>query len=125
LSCRAESPDGLVYKGWSKKVSARQLALHIAKEKGMNIIDQTDRAQFLHLTDADGENLVEQTAYRIFAQNGASPSEALTGALEFISGGGRTSSDDSLWGRALSEWYRSLTGNVNTVFLPIEAKKPS
>jgi hypothetical protein len=125
LSCRAESPGGFVYnQGWEDKVSARKRALYLAaKGEQKNIIDQTDRAQFLHQKDAAGENLVEQTAFRIFAQNGASPSEALTGAIDFIWGGGKTSEADSLWGQALSEWCRSLSGDIHRIFLPMQAKR--
>ncbi len=107
LSAKASGPGGILYSGYSGDARSQSIALDIADQTGMNIIDDTQRGKFLN------NPAVENALTDIIsdANPNANPSVVQDFVNNYLYGG----SSDSLWGQASQEYVASLSGNVTFV----------
>ena len=116
---RAVGEGGLLYSQQVGGVKSEVIALEVADKTSQAIINHTPRAQFL--AHPEVANAIQETAQRIFAQQGQGPVQAGQSAVDFLYGNPKaiaqspTSLEGCLWGEASREFVGSLRGDVQVI----------
>ena len=121
----AAGDGGVLYSRPVGTMQSQLIALEVAKQTGLQIIDDTPRAKFLVFAEKE----IKKAAERIFIGNGYSIEETEIKTSGFLYGdvnsppGSPTSLEGSLWGRASDEFSRSLRGPVVLVASQANAER--
>jgi len=113
------SGGGVVYSGTVDGYKAGQLALDLANQTGMSIIDNTARGQFL--ADQGVGQVIQSTLRKLFVDSGQTLAQAAGSANNvlygsaFIPSGQLGSISTSLWGQASADFAASLSGLVTVI----------
>ena len=119
FSAKATDEGGILYSRPVGNVSSERIALELANETGLPIINKTPRAEFL--SDADVKRTIAKSAQSIFQDQGQTLEAAkqLTASFQYgdpkAAAHSLTSLDGCLWGDASREFAASLRGDIKMV----------
>jgi hypothetical protein len=119
FSAKAMGDGGILYSRSVGSVSSERIALELAEETGLPIINKTPRAEFL--SDIDVQRAIAKSVQRFFLDQGQTLEAAkeLTASFQYgdpkAAANSLTSLDGCLWGDASREFAASLRGDIKVV----------
>lgn len=119
FSAKATGEGGILYSRPVGSVSSERIALELAEETGLPIINKTPRAEFL--SDGNVRMTIINSAESFFQKQGhtAEAAEKLAASFQYgdpkAAAHSLTSLDGSLWGDASREFAASLRGDIKVV----------